>query len=133
MSINCDAWTVVKLQRELRDRGLHVSGTKAVLCARLEEYAQETGEWIPAVPPDWKGFQWENIKVTTLGKTQPPTPIRAPSPPRVTPSPRLFNCSDYTVLKLKDELRKRGARLGGNKAELCTRLEAILREEGRVI
>ena len=91
-TINCGAWTVEKLKVELRRRGLRVSGTKAELCSRLQEYAREGRGWVPEVPPDWAGFR--NVPIRKLVPTQPIitaprlTPVpRIASPPRVPTAP----------------------------------------------
>ena len=76
----------------------------------------------------------EQVDNATTLAGPPMTPVRARAPvatPAPAPGPLPFRCSDYTVNSLKDELRRRGARLSGSKQTLCERLEAILREEGR--
>ncbi len=85
MNINCDAWTIVKLQKELRSRGLRVGGNKAELCARLQEYAREGQGWVPEVPPDWKGFR--NVPIRKFVPTQVVAPPRPVSPRPVSPRP----------------------------------------------
>ena len=75
----------MKLQKELRSRGLRVGGNKAELCARLQEYAREGQGWVPEVPPDWKGFR--NVPIRKFVPTQVVAPPRPVSPRPVSPRP----------------------------------------------
>ena len=111
----------------LKDHNFIAGNTSRIIIQPIIESPQKTyGEYIGIAVDGNNKFILSDCTVVS-GKSS-----IAPVPPPSTPRP--FKCSDYTIPQLKEELRKRGIRIGCDrtKKSLCARLEEILRGEGRV-
>ena len=124
--------TVVLLKEELRSRDLRVSGNKAELVARLQEYENEHAKTDDAesllenegisiqssidldISDEMKALEQHQEQLDTVMRNEGYDEI----------DHYKADYGEMTVMQLKDELRKLGLRVSGRKAELITRLES---------
>ncbi len=103
---NLDSLPKAALESALRDLGLSVKGSKADLVDRIKNFRQEEAE-----------------KPTEKDESVGAKPVKkAEAVASVAPSPKKQNPANMTVPQLKEELKKLGLPVSGNKAELVERL-----------
>lgn len=102
--------TVVKLKEELKKRGLKATGRKADLVKTLEESDRELTN----------GEETRNKHPIAPTVSKNDTEIDASNDSDY----QSLNLNSMTVAQLKEELRRRGLKVGGKKAELIDRLSS---------
>lgn len=116
-----DKMKVLELREELKRRGLKSTGNKPELIQRLMEAGGEVQTPVQLTPP-------KTGVVPPLAVIQPsPTAVTTALGGTITPQAATVttggNYGTMNINQLKDELRKRGLKLGGNKPELIQRLQ----------
>jgi len=102
--------TVVKLKKELKKRGLKATGRKTDLVKALEESDRELVN----------GEETRNKHLVPSTVSKSDTEIDSSNDSDY----KSLNLNSMTVAQLKEELRRRGLKVGGKKAELIDRLSS---------
>ena len=110
--------TVPQLKEELRQRGLKVSGVKAELLERLMVDGNDADSDIRPLAAEAQSFIPPPSKLDYIPDEKPDT--QSPIEGCVDSSSAVF--SAMSVPQLKEELRQRGLKVSGVKAELLGRL-----------